>query len=110
VLARGDLVYIDFDPQRGAEIMKRRPALVISPDKYNNKSELIICCPITSTTGKNPWEVLLPENLKVSGAVLSNQISSMDWKARQAEKICSAPRDVTDDVLQKIRTLVSLDC
>lgn len=107
VLNRGDLVYIDFDPQAGAEIMKRRPALVVSPGSYNNKSKLILCCPITSTIINSPWGVLLPDNLKVSGVILSNHVSSMDQRARKAVKICSAPQDVTNEVMQKISALLS---
>lgn len=107
VLERGDIIIIDFDPQAGSEIMKRRPALVVSPSIYNKKSRLILCCPITSTIRNSPWEVLMPDGQQVTGVVLSNHISTMDQYARKAEKTCKAPSNVINEVLSKIQALVS---
>ncbi|MCS5710517.1 type II toxin-antitoxin system PemK/MazF family toxin [Candidatus Berkiella aquae] len=107
-LNRGDLIIIDFDPQAGTEITKRRPALVISPKIYNEKGSKIICCPITSTIKlSDPWLVILPKGLKIEGAVVSDQIKSMDWKVRKAKKIGIAPDEILDEVLARIVTLVT---
>ncbi len=103
---RGDIIQIDFDPQAGKEIMKRRPALVISPQIYNEKGHLILCCTITSTIRSGPWEVLLPKGLKTHGAILSDQIKSFDWRRRSAEKIESCPQLILSEVLE--RTLLLL--
>ena len=105
-LDRGDIIFIDFDPSAGSEIMKRRPAIVISPLLYNKKSRLIICCPITSTIRNNPWEVLIPNGHEVSGVVLSNHLSTMDQYARRAEWKCRAPMNIIKDVLSKIQVLI----
>ncbi len=107
-LNRGDIVIIDFDPQAGTEIMKRRPALVISPKIYNEKSTTLLFCPITSNIKPNaPWQVVLPKGKKIAGAIVVDQIKSMDWRARKATKIEVAPEFVIEEVLAKIATLVS---
>lgn len=107
-LSRGDIITINFDPQAGSEITKRRPAIVISPRIYNEKSKTIICCPITSKIKEhNVWHVKLPSNLQVKGAIVSDQIKSMDWRARKAYKIEIAPEEVVEEVLARIETLVS---
>ena len=104
---RGDVVWIAFNPQAGHEQAGRRPALVLSPAAYNGKVGLAILCPITSQIKGYPFEVLIPDDLKISGVILSDQVKSLDWKARQAELVCKLPSTVIDEVLQKLNTLVS---
>jgi mRNA interferase MazF len=106
VPARGDLVWLEFNPQAGHEQAGRRPALVISPLSYNRKVGLALCCPITSHVKGYPFEVVLPEGLRVSGAVLSDQVRSVDWRARHAKRICAAPKELVTEALAKILTLV----
>jgi len=101
----GDIVWLDFDPQAGREQMKRRPALVLSPKSYNAKVGLCVACPITSKVKGYGFEVVLPSGLKTKGAVLADHVKSLDWKARQAEKIESAP-EILEDVLAKLNALL----
>ncbi|MFH0811749.1 MAG: endoribonuclease MazF [Pseudomonadota bacterium] len=103
---RGDIVWITFNPQAGHEQAGRRPALVLSPAAYNGKVGLAILCPITSQIKSYPFEVLIPEGLKISGAILSDQVKNLDWKARQAELVCKLPKATLDEVLQKLSTLI----
>ncbi|MDZ4159671.1 MAG: endoribonuclease MazF [Anaerolineaceae bacterium] len=103
----GDLVWITFNPQAGHEQDGRRPALVLSPAIYNAKVGLAILCPITSQIKGYPFEVLIPDGLKISGAILSDQVKSLDWKARQAEFVCKLPAVTTNEVLQKLITLLT---
>jgi len=103
---RGDAVWITFNPQAGHEQAGRRPALVLSPSAYNRKVGLAILCPITNQIKGYPFEVLIPELLKVTGAVLSDQAKSLDWKARNVELIARLPESVTIEVLKKLRTLL----
>ena len=103
---RGDLVWLQFNPQAGHEQAGRRPALVVSPKPYNRKVGLALFCPITSKVKGYPFEVELPPGLKLTGAVLSDQIKSLDWRTRQARRICLAPESVVGDVLAKILVLV----
>ncbi|MBA4379202.1 MAG: mRNA-degrading endonuclease [Anaerolinea sp.] len=104
---RGDIVWITFNPQAGHEQAGRRPALVLSPAAYNGKVGLAILCPITSQVKGYPFEVVVPDGWKISGAILSDQVKSLDWKARQAELVCKLPSTTVDEVLQKLNTLLS---
>ena len=103
---RGDLIWLVFDPQAGHEQAGRRPAFVISPKSYNSKTNLILVCPITSRIKNYPFEVVLPEGGRVSGAVLSDQIKSLDWKARSGKFIAKAPPEVVVEVLGKAQVLL----
>ena len=104
---RGDIVWLQFNPQAGHEQAGHRPALVVSPKVYNGKVGLALFCPITSRVKGYPFEVVLPTGFPTSGAVLSDQVKSLDWRVRQARRICVVPVDVVEDVLAKILTLVS---
>ncbi len=104
---RGDIVWITFNPQAGHEQAGRRPALVLSPAAYNGKVGLAILCPITSHVKGYPFEVVIPDGWKISGVILSDQVKSLDWKARQAELVCKLPSTTVDEVLQKLNTLLS---
>jgi mRNA interferase MazF len=103
---RGDVVWVTLNPQAGHEQAGRRPALVLSPAIYNRKVGLAILCPITSQVKGYPFEVLIPEGMKISGAILSDQPKSLDWKVRKAELVCRLPSPVVEEVLQKLNTLV----
>lgn len=84
---RGDVVWVSMNPQTGREQVGRRPALVMSPGAYNGKVGLAILCPITS-----------------QGVILSDQAKSLDWKAREAEWICTLPGETVQEVLLKLAT------
>ena len=103
---RGDVVWLTFDPQKGHEQSGRHPALVLSPKTYNLRVGLAICCPITSQIKGYPFEVNIPEGTPLEGVILSDQIKSLDWKARQADKIASLEESTVQDVLQKLSTLL----
>jgi mRNA interferase MazF len=103
---RGDLVRLEFNPQAGHEQAGHRPALVISPGAYNRRVGLALFCPITTHVKGYPFEVALPAGSPVGGVVLSDQIKSLDWRARKARRIAKAPAVVIDEVLGKLATLV----
>jgi mRNA interferase MazF len=98
---RGDVVWITFNQQAG-----RRPAVVLSPKTYNGKVRLVLLCPITSQVKGYPFEVAIPDGLPVNGVILSDQVKSLDWKARNAEKACSLPEASIKNVLQKVKVLI----
>jgi mRNA interferase MazF len=104
---RGDIVWLEFDPQSGHEQKGRRPAIVISPKIYNSKTGLALFCPITNQVKGYPFEVILPSNLHVTGVIISDQIKSLDWKIRNAEFIVKAPKKVLLEVINKFLTLVN---
>lgn len=103
----GDIVWITLNPQSGHEQAGRRPAVVLSPGNYNSKTGLAILCPVTSQIKGYPFEVLLPEGLPVAGAILSDQVKSLDWRVRNAELVCALRAETISEVLQKLTTLLS---
>ena len=79
----GDIIWLDFDPQIGREQAKRRPALVVTEESFNRASGLVVVCPLTSR--RKPYPFALPAVVgKVEGAVLVDQVKSLDWSERKA--------------------------
>ena len=102
---RGDIVWIDFNPQLGHEQRGRRPALVISHKAYNQKVGLALFCPITSKSKNYSFEVRL-DVVKIKGSVLSDQIKSLDWTMRNTEFIEKIDEKGLEEVLLKIDLLI----
>ncbi len=105
---RGDVIWIYLNPQSGHEQTGRRPALVISPVTYNFKVGLALLCPITNQKKGYPFEVDIPQNMPISGVILSDQIKCVDWKARNADFICKLDSTIIGEVLNKLSTLISI--
>jgi mRNA interferase MazF len=105
---RGDLIWIHFNPQAGHEQAGRRPALVLSPAAYNDRVGLALLCPVTSAVKGYPFEVLLPKGA-ISGAVLADQVKSLDWRARGAERAARLSPELVAEVLDKLGTLLRTD-
>ena len=97
----GDIVWLNFTPQAG-----HRPALVLSPRAYNEKTNLMVCCPMTTQIKNYPFEVQIASTTP-SSVVLADQIKSLDWRVRQAEFICALPAETVAEVLAKLATLLS---
>lgn len=105
---RGDIVWLRFSPQAGHEQGGRRPALVLSPESYNRKVGLALFCPITTQVKGYPFEVAVPAGLEVSGAVLADQLKSLDWRARDTRFICQVPPETLQEVVGKLDTLLEV--
>ena len=108
VPSRGDLIWLNFSPQTGREQRGKRPAIVISPQNYNQKTNLAICCPITSQQKGYPFEVLI-KSKKISGVVLADHLKSLDWKTRKAKFIEKARPKVIAECIEKAITLFLKD-
>lgn len=94
-----DIIWIDFDPSRGSEINKRRPAVVISRDEYNAATKYCIVCPITSTIRRNPTYFDL-HDYSVRGQVATAQIYTMDYTDRAGRNIEYKEKMEDEDFLQ----------
>ena len=103
---RGDVVMISFSPQSGHEQAGRRPAVVLSPKQYNEKTGLSIMCPVTSKVKGFPFEVELPEGMKTKGVILTDQVKNLDWQARGASIVDKLPADTLSQVQDKILLLI----
>ncbi|CAN7437780.1 endoribonuclease MazF [Phyllobacterium sp. LjRoot231] len=94
----GDIVWLHFDPQTGHEQAGHRPAVVLSPASYNDKTSLMLCCPMTTQIKGYPFEVLIAGSRP--SAVLADQVKSLDWRGRKAQ----SKGKVTSTELAQIRT------
>jgi len=103
---RGDLVWLNFTPQSGHEQAGKRPAFVVSPGVYNKKVGLALLCPVTSQIKGYPFEILIPDGYGIHGVILSDQLKSLDWHARNAKFIAKLSSQTTEDVIRKITTLI----
>ncbi|MDR1288458.1 MAG: endoribonuclease MazF [Treponema sp.] len=103
---RGDIIWLDFNPQTGHEQKGQRPAIVISPGEYNEKVNLGLFCPITNKEKNYPFEVKI-KNGKIDGVVLSDQIKSLDWTKRNIEYITRATDEEISEIISKLNVLIN---
>jgi mRNA interferase MazF len=103
---RGDIVWLQFNPQAGHEQAGHRPALVLSPASYNRRRGLMLCCPMTSQRKGYPFEVVIAVDTDRDSVVLADQVKSLDWKVRKAVKKGTASIDVIAETLSKLQTLL----
>ncbi len=104
---RGDIVVIDFEPQAGHEQMKRRPALVLSPASFNRAFELAFVAPITTKPKGHAFEVELPHGSGAAGYVMTHQVKSFDWRARNARKSGAVETAILDEVSEIVRDILA---
>lgn len=104
VPAAGDVVWLQFDPQAGHKQAGHRPALVLSPQRYNNARGMMLCCPMTSRIKGYPFEVIISED--PPSAVLADQIKALDWRARKATHKGKVPEAVLAEVRAKLKALI----
>jgi mRNA interferase MazF len=102
----GDIVWIEFNPQAGHEQAGHRPALVLSPKRYNGPRGMMVCCPITSRIKGYPFEVVVSRD--PPSAVLADQVKSLDWRARRASKKGRVGPKVLAEVQARLRALLEL--
>jgi len=104
---RGDIIWLDFDPQAGREEAGRRPALIVSADEYNSKVGLALCVPITSKKKGYPFEVELSSKCGITGVALVDQLRSLDWRVRRAEFVGRLDEEVMNEVLGRLLPLLT---
>jgi mRNA interferase MazF len=105
---QGSLAYVNFDPRVGHEQSGNRPAVIISPYGYHAKTPYMIVCPITSNTTAYPFKVMLPEGLAVGGAVLVDQVKSVDRRARGCNVVGVVPNEVMADIRGRLAALLGI--
>jgi mRNA interferase MazF len=103
---RGDVVWIQSNNPNESQISHRQPGLVISPGIYNEKVGLVLICPITRQVKGYPFEVLIPETYSINGAVLSDQVSSVNWQNHPLTLEYQLSSVIVEEVLQKLNTLI----
>lgn len=105
---RNDIIWLDFEPTKGKEVGKYRPALVLSSKQYNQQTGLLICCPISTSIRGTVTEVAV-DNLDKPSVVASSLIQTLSWKDRKASFIIKAENAVMEQVLVRIIPLIGAD-
>lgn len=103
---RGDAVWLTFDPHTGHEQAGHRPAVVLSPRAYNERVGLALVCPITSAVKGYPFEVALAGRGQMNGAILADQVKSLDWRARKARHLGTVSPAALAEVIAKVELLL----
>ena len=102
----GEIVWVNFNPQVGHEQAGHRPALVLSPARYNGPRGMMLCCPLTTKLKGYPFEVAVSEN--PPSAILADQIKSLDWRARKARRKGKVTAVVMAEVRAKLKALLQI--
>jgi mRNA interferase MazF len=107
--ARGNLVWLDFDPQAGREQAGRRPAIILSEADFNELTGFALVCPITNQAKDYAFEVAIPEGLPFTGVVLTDQLKSLDVKNRKIKVVGSVPVDsgFMKEILRNTRSILA---
>ena len=115
--SRGDLVHMNFSPSSGHELADRHYAIVLSPQSYNRKSRMAVVCGITSRVRGWPFEVSLPSGLlpakagvgQVQSVIIADAVRQVDFRERECSFVAVAPKDIVDEVLDKLLTVLEDD-
>ena len=102
----GDIVWLHFDPQAGHEQAGHRPALVLSPARYNAARGMMVCCPMTTKVKGYPFEVVVSK--EPPSAILADQVKNLDWRARKAVRKSAVPAAVLAEVRGRLKALLEL--
>jgi len=99
MVKQGDIIRFNFNPQAGHEQAGYRPALVLSNDFFNQKTNLTIVCPITNTDNRFPLHIPLDERTQTTGVILCEHIRAVDLKQRQYKMVEVIPKDILQNVI-----------
>lgn len=103
---RGDIVWLDFEPTKGKEIGKYRPALVYSSKAYNKATALMICSPISTSIRNTPSEVTI-DNMNSPSVVVTNIVLTMSWKERGIKYESKISQELYEKTLTNLLPLIT---
>ncbi|WP_073997954.1 type II toxin-antitoxin system PemK/MazF family toxin [Anaerococcus urinomassiliensis] len=96
---QGDIIKVNFNPQKGHEQAGYGPALIVSNNFFNEKTNLVIACPITNTDNNFPLHVRLDDRTETSGVILCEHMKTLDLKARGFKYVEKLPTDIFSKVV-----------
>ncbi|MFQ5661437.1 MAG: type II toxin-antitoxin system PemK/MazF family toxin [Gammaproteobacteria bacterium] len=105
---RNEIVWLDFEPKKGKEIGKYRPAFVLSSREYNKQTGLLICCPISTSIRRAVTEIPV-SGLDQPSVVVANLIHTLDWRSRKVKHAINAETGLLEEVLLRIIPLIGAD-
>ena len=100
MVTQGDIIFISMDPQKGSEQAGYRPAMIVSNDRLNRVSKVVLACPVTNTGREYPTHVVLSEKMTTTGEVMCEQIKALDLSVREYRFLERAPQEVIDEVVE----------
>ena len=103
---RGEVIWLEFDPQAGRERAGRRAAIVLSPASYSGSTSHALCVPVSTKAKGYPFEVPLPDDSAVQGVAFADQVKCLDWRARHARPVGVLPATVLASLLARTRALL----
>ena len=109
VIEQGNIIMVSFNPQKGHEQAGYRPALIVSNNTFNRRTNLVLACPITNTDNHFPLHVALDERTKTTGVILCEHIRSLDLQSRQYKYVEDVPSDILETVSNIIFSEVEIE-
>ena len=103
---QGDIIFLDFDPQAGHEQKGRRPALVVSNEKFHTLTNLALVCPITNSISGFPMHVKLDGRTNTTGEIMCEQAKCLDIEARNVSFKESVPEEILDEAVDIICAII----
>ena len=104
MVSQGDIIKVNLNPTKGHEQAGYRPALVISNDFFNMKTNLVIACPITNTNNRFPLHIELDKRTQTTGVILCEHIKSLDLASRGYKLVEKVPQDILENVLNIVKS------
>ena len=109
---RSDIIWIDFNPQKGREIRDMHPMLVMSPRKFNHQTGLVIGLPMTTAeyNDTNPFAVKFQDKAGVTSYILAHQPKSFDWRLCNAKlhPWKNAPKEIFATACELLNQIILL--
>ncbi|GAB2024981.1 type II toxin-antitoxin system PemK/MazF family toxin [Lactovum odontotermitis] len=102
---QGDIIWANLNPKKGHEQQGFRPLLVLSNNIVADYTNVVQVAPISTTRRRLPLYLDLPPELETSGAVLLDQIVSIDYTARNAKFGERVPEDFLNQALDIVRRI-----
>lgn len=108
MVKQGDIIIINFNPQQGHEQAGKRPAVVVSNNFFNAKSNMTLVCPITNTNNNYPLHIPLDERTQTKGVILCEHIKALDITARQYKIVEHLSKDILQEVIDVIYSEIEI--
>ena len=108
LIRRGEIYWVDLPDSKGREIKDIHPAVVVSNDKQNTASPLIVVMPITSLkAGDKVFSFQVPITLKEKSVILVDQIRTID-RDKFRDKIGEVDDRLMEEVERKVHFVLAL--
>lgn len=108
MVKQGSIIKINFNPQSGHEQSGYRPAVVVSNDFFNIKTNMTIVCPITNTNNNFPLHIPLDNRTTTTGVILCEHIKALDISSRQYKFVEQLPNDILQSVIDVVFSEIEL--